>query len=277
MKNRIGLELSQPAGYDSTGQDVPRKMLAELCCLKQPYGVSAQQQIDDIDDSAAQDDPKKMLAELYRMQQSYGKGAKAQPYDTDTSQHMLAELVKEISLATRPVIVGDHDDSVENPKQMLAELDRLMAGSKQVSMDQDKSEDGGQKVMSGVSLQGTSDMSEAASTREMIERAQAKLNIVIEDCLEGEKQYQAREEEKRLRLRLILTNLAADVDEEAIRFFFKDYRYDIRKISLLAERVPVKGTRTAHVDMYSREAAVLASFEYGFIYALCVHMKLAVE
>jgi hypothetical protein len=47
-------------------------------------------------------------------------------------------------------------------------------------------------------------------------------------------------------------------------------------VTLLPERDPVKRTRTAHVDMDSRWAAVRASYEVGGIYGLVIKIQLAV-
>ena len=48
-------------------------------------------------------------------------------------------------------------------------------------------------------------------------------------------------------------------------------------VTLLPDHDSVKRTRTAHVDMDSRKAAVRASYEFGAIYGLLVKIKLAVE
>ncbi|USP79759.1 uncharacterized protein yc1106_07033 [Curvularia clavata] len=93
----------------------------------------------------------------------------------------------------------------------------------------------------------------------------------------------AREEKRRavektpFANRVILSDLAADVDPKSIHQFFSKYQKDIRDITLLPDRDPVKRTRTAYVDMSSRTAAVCASFEFGYIYGLKVQSKLAVE
>lgn len=78
-----------------------------------------------------------------------------------------------------------------------------------------------------------------------------------------------------LRHRLILSNLAADVELKDIRMFFSKYRRDIRAMTLLSECDPVKRTRSAHVDMFTRKAAIRASFEVGQIFGLVVKIQLA--
>lgn len=50
-----------------------------------------------------------------------------------------------------------------------------------------------------------------------------------------------------------------------------------RNVTILSVRDPVKRTRTAYVDMYSRKVAVRASYEVGGIFGLIVKIKLAVE
>lgn len=104
------------------------------------------------------------------------------------------------------------------------------------------------------------------------------------------------DKKRQLARRLILSNLAAGVDEESILVFLAKYRSNMlvcqhasstqlgtnmdvnsRRVTLLSERDPVKGTRTVHVDMDSRRAAVYASFQHGHIFGLVVKTKLAVE
>ncbi|KAB2100922.1 hypothetical protein AG0111_0g10775 [Alternaria gaisen] len=111
----------------------------------------------------------------------------------------------------------------------------------------------------------------------MLERENEKLEATIKYVLEEEKRYRAIEENKRLKTRLIVSNLAADVDDKAIRAFFAKYVTEIRNVNILSVRDPVKRTRTAYVDMYSRKVAVRASYEVGGIFGLIVKIKLAVE
>ncbi|CAN9411628.1 unnamed protein product [Alternaria alternata] len=111
----------------------------------------------------------------------------------------------------------------------------------------------------------------------MLERENEKLEATIKYVLEEEKRYRAIEENKRLKTRLIVSNLAADVDDKAIRAFFAKYVTEIRNVTILSVRDPFKRTRTAYVDMYSRKVAVRASYEVGGIFGLIVKIKLAVE
>jgi hypothetical protein len=46
---------------------------------------------------------------------------------------------------------------------------------------------------------------------------------------------------------------------------------------ILPDRDLVKRTQTAHVDMYSREAAIRASYMTGSIFGLVLDIRLAVE
>jgi len=50
-----------------------------------------------------------------------------------------------------------------------------------------------------------------------------------------------------------------------------------RNLRILEERHPVKRTRTAYIDMYTRTAARQASYMVGSIYGLMVHVRLAEE
>ncbi|KAG9196602.1 hypothetical protein G6011_01723 [Alternaria panax] len=122
------------------------------------------------------------------------------------------------------------------------------------------------------------DKQEAEKEKEdMWKRENEKLEATIKYVLEEDKRYRAIEETRRLSTRLIVSNLAADVDDKAIRMFFSRYITDVRNITILSKRDPVKRTRTAYVDMYSRKVAVHASYEVGGIFGLIVKIKLAVE
>ena len=50
-----------------------------------------------------------------------------------------------------------------------------------------------------------------------------------------------------------------------------------REIRFLDEREPIKRTRTAYVDMYTRELAKRASRFIGHIFGLLVDINLAVD
>ena len=58
---------------------------------------------------------------------------------------------------------------------------------------------------------------------EMVKKENEKLEATIKYVLEEEKRYRKIEENKRLPARLILSNLAADADDKAIRIFFAKY------------------------------------------------------
>ncbi|CAN9389181.1 unnamed protein product [Alternaria alternata] len=135
-------------------------------------------------------------------------------------------------------------------------------------------------VQVGCTLPFSDGIDEQETQREkevMLERENEKLEATIKYVLEEEKRYRAIEENKRLVTCLIVSNLAADVDDKAIRAFFAKYVTEIRNVTILSVRDPVKRTRTAYVDMYSRKVAVRASYEVGSIFGLIVKIKLAVE
>jgi hypothetical protein len=62
---------------------------------------------------------------------------------------------------------------------------------------------------------------------EYVKREQVKLDALIEQTLKEEKEYLAVEEKNKLPFRLIVSNLAAGVDTDAIRIFFKDCVWDM--------------------------------------------------
>jgi hypothetical protein len=65
-------------------------------------------------------------------------------------------------------------------------------------------------------------------TDEMVKKEEVKLDALIQQTLEEEKADFAREEKKRLPFRLIVSNLAADIDTDAIRIFFKKFAWDMQ-------------------------------------------------
>jgi hypothetical protein len=74
------------------------------------------------------------------------------------------------------------------------------------------------------------DMTEAEAKKEMeemVRRENEKLDATIKYVLAEEERYRAIEEKKSLPKRLIVTNLAAGVDEEAIRILFVKYKWDM--------------------------------------------------
>ncbi|KAF2684698.1 hypothetical protein K458DRAFT_403684 [Lentithecium fluviatile CBS 122367] len=125
--------------------------------------------------------------------------------------------------------------------------------------------------------EGPNGHKEVTEKTRLIEKAVTDLDAVIEQTLKDEIVYRAAEEQAAVPCRLIVTNLAADADEDEIAYLFREFKYDIRNVRLLDERDPVKGTRTAHVDMFTRTAARHASHTIGDIYGLRVHVRLAQE
>lgn len=62
---------------------------------------------------------------------------------------------------------------------------------------------------------------------EMIKRENEKLDIIIKHVLEEELRHREVEDKQRLPCRLIVSNLAADTDEEAVRTFFGGFKWDM--------------------------------------------------
>ncbi|KAF1953829.1 hypothetical protein CC80DRAFT_595399 [Byssothecium circinans] len=110
-----------------------------------------------------------------------------------------------------------------------------------------------------------------------MQNAFAQLEELKQKNLEDEAIQLATEEQACLPRRLVVTNIAADADEEELEELFKDFKWEICRITILDERDPVKRTQTAYIDMDRREAARFASFIFGFIYGLRVDIRLAVE
>ncbi|KAF2034728.1 hypothetical protein EK21DRAFT_107856 [Setomelanomma holmii] len=113
--------------------------------------------------------------------------------------------------------------------------------------------------------------------QKVVNQASAELDQVIKHTLQEEKKYSGAVETARLPCRLIVSNVAADAVAEDLEEFFCQYRFYLQEIKVLAERDPVKRTKLAHVDMYTRDAAVRASFMVGHVFGLMLKIQLAVE
>ena len=124
-------------------------------------------------------------------------------------------------------------------------------------------------------------------------KAENTLKGVIDSVMQVEEDICRKEEQTKLHRRLIVSNLAAGADEEALERAFWEYRNEMQgpqtmssitnadshsvDIVLLPERDPLKRTQTAYIDMSSRKAVIQASYTTGEVYGLIFNVKLAVE
>lgn len=79
----------------------------------------------------------------------------------------------------------------------------------------------------GIQRPATNELNAKKEREDMVKRENEKLDATIKYVLEEEERYRAIEEKKSLPARLIVTNLAASVDEEAIRILFIEYKWDM--------------------------------------------------
>lgn len=135
-----------------------------------------------------------------------------------------------------------------------------------------------------------------AAKEAMVKRATEELANIIQGIGEIETECEKRDEKERLSCRLNVSNLAAGAEEEDVRDFFLLHDYDMsvvshthvykvvswaddycsREIKVLTVRDPSRRTRTAQLDMWTRNAAVRASFLHGSIFGLKLIIELAV-
>ncbi|KAJ4321764.1 hypothetical protein N0V94_002731 [Neodidymelliopsis sp. IMI 364377] len=108
-------------------------------------------------------------------------------------------------------------------------------------------------------------------------RAENSLKRIVEDYIEVEQRIRQREEDTKLQRRLVVSNLAAGADEQALYELFRKYHHQIDTITFLPDRDPLRRTQTAHIDMSSKETAMRASYLTGAVYGLIVDIRLAVE
>jgi len=106
-----------------------------------------------------------------------------------------------------------------------------------------------------------------------VTQAREEVAKIAQGMIAAELEDPREEAKERLSCRLLVSNLAADAEEDDIREFF---RRCSRAIKILEIRDPVKRTRTAQLDMWTRNAAIRASFLYGSIFGLYLNMELAV-
>jgi len=107
-----------------------------------------------------------------------------------------------------------------------------------------------------------------------VTQAREEVAKIAQGMIAAELEDPREEAKERLSCRLLVSNLAADAEEDDIREFF--LRRCSRAIKILEIRDPVKRTRTAQLDMWTRNAAIRASFLYGSIFGLYLNMELAV-
>ncbi|KAF1360282.1 hypothetical protein EJ07DRAFT_177603 [Lizonia empirigonia] len=110
-----------------------------------------------------------------------------------------------------------------------------------------------------------------------VAHAEDALNRIIRDVMDAEEDFRRKEEETKLRRRLIVSNLAAGADLKEIKRQFWEHGREIVNITILPHRDPQKRTKTAHIDMSSRAPAIRASYTTGNVYGLRFTVTLAVK
>ncbi|KAL1595826.1 hypothetical protein SLS60_009516 [Paraconiothyrium brasiliense] len=123
---------------------------------------------------------------------------------------------------------------------------------------------------------GASGYDAVRKKQQVVKKANAELDALIQQVLDEEAIYWANQEKDLLPRRLLLSNISAGADAEEVALFFSEFRYDIQDIKMLS-RDPLSRTQTAHVDMYTRGAARQASYAMGSIFGLIVKIRLATE
>ncbi|KAF1943473.1 hypothetical protein EJ02DRAFT_421315 [Clathrospora elynae] len=261
----------------------PRAMLVSLGIERQ----ASSRDLYEVPDNDG-DGPMRMLAELDRL--AFENKQQAIIIDDDDPRAMLADLDSQVQASGRALpscdlsfpsflILAPNFDKIEDPINITGTLEKESipyAVALRLESAGCKWEDvkGWITYLFSTGLHGH----EAQKKKdEMIVRAEKDLKTTIKYVLEEEKRYRAIEDKERLPCRLIVTNLAADANEEELRVFLSKYNWDIRDVTLMNERDPIKRTKTAHVDMYTRKPAVRASYEVGAIFGLTLNIRLAVE
>ncbi len=253
-------------GYVPNNIDDPKMMLAELNMSKQQRsGSGAKQELDDDYDLAqmlarvkrvswpskdttvmCNNDPKVMFADLgMDAEDDLSALAKRLGIDSDENEvfgdpeTMLADL-DDKKQASGTGHSEDEDDDLETLRDKLATMFALSCDTNSpdvcyTAKDMhvvDTPPTPRQDVTATLEPERVPNpvMKEHVAKKErdeMVKSGNEKLDATIKFVLEEEERYRAMEEKKGLPTRLIVSNLAASVDEEAIRIFFAKYKRDM--------------------------------------------------
>ncbi|KAH6867031.1 hypothetical protein BKA58DRAFT_216328 [Alternaria rosae] len=303
-------------GYLSHRAEDPKMMLAELdSSLQQRSDIGNKEKLDgDYDLSRMladmkralslskdtviiRDNSQKAMGADLSLNKEYELSALAErlgvDLDEDDTMENKEAMPAELGEEKQPPVPDRSDDEDDDLETLRAKMDTIVSPPSDMTLESSPGTDQNVSVVGktlaspedaaavleakGIQRPATNELKAKKEREDMLKRENEKLDATIKYVLEEEERYRAIEEKKSLPAPLIVTNLAASVDEEAIRILFIEYKWDIRNIAILPEREPVKRTRTAYIDMYSRDEAVRASYEVGSIYGLIVKIKLAVE
>ncbi|CAO2648811.1 Nn.00g097600.m01.CDS01 [Neocucurbitaria sp. VM-36] len=289
-------------GYEPHGDTDPKRMLADLNRTQEFSSKFSN------DEANGEDNPRQMLAELERQASSLNQKVMDDPC------RMLADLDRETKPSGRN-LANDNDDDLEALRSRLTTMlspshhpdrkdahlpcsivpDHSNSGIEVLdshTMKLDKKiipyavafelEESGYKwevvkgwttyiFSSGLDGQVAQEQKDA-----MVMRATEELERIIQHTMKEELHRREREDTERIAGRLIVSNLASDASEDELRRVFYQYRFDIRDIVLLEERDSIRRTRVAHIDMWTRKAAIRASYHVGHIFGLCLSIRLAI-
>ncbi|KAF2788698.1 hypothetical protein K505DRAFT_209540, partial [Melanomma pulvis-pyrius CBS 109.77] len=98
---------------------------------------------------------------------------------------------------------------------------------------------------------------------------------IVHQALEEEKAYRLAEDSTRLSRRIFIANIAAGSEEGDLLRLLHEFKWYITEIRFTDER-HINRTRTAYVEMNTRDAAKRASRFQGHIFGLQVVVNLAV-
>lgn len=158
-------------------------------------------------------DPKSMLA-------SFGIGpdsAAAQSEEDGDLDSLYAKLTNMLSKHNEPIDKPETKlDQEVVPYAIVLQLERAGAEWNKV-----------QGWTEYLFSEGPNGHKEVAEKTRLIENAVADLDAVIEQTLKDEIVYRTTEEQAAVPCRLIVTNLAADADEDEIAYLFHEFKYDM--------------------------------------------------
>ncbi|KNG49225.1 secretory component protein shr3 [Stemphylium lycopersici] len=208
----------QPDGRD------PKEMLEEINQLSS----TAKHSGNDPNEIDSLDDPKVMLADIGRMKQASDQ----EPDKDDDLETLRGKLATMLSSPSLPTFVTVDRDKTAHPQPPPTKSDNLEPEVIPYVLAL-MMESGGYRweELDGWCKYLFNSAADAHRTKKegekMIKSENEKLDATIAYVMQEEKKYRAMDEKKRLPCRLIVSNLAAGVDEEAIRIFFSEYEWNM--------------------------------------------------
>ena len=191
-------------------------MLVFCCMGQQPTNLIVEVSMCGSHEADNMDNPKKMLAELIELSTKTKQWGKHVPVDYNDAKALLATFGDKLK------------SSNQDPSDNIGDDVKILRRSRTPSLSSN--------VLATPSVHTTLGLLDLAAVppnlakenekkeiEDLVRREEDKLNAIIAQTFKEEVEPQARRERKYRPSRLILSNLATDIDVQAIREFFTKY------------------------------------------------------